>query len=245
VATHLLERAFQETYGLPLKAVLFDEDKVLSSYRRAVSKQIPKATRIAWRLKKDEIQKDVPGITRKKFLYNLSRASYEKEWGKNYQQPTLGEKFLAFLYKLIPKFGPLRVLQFRTPTPQTERMFEQSFNSTMDRYRAFLSDEAADHLKLINNNCDTGGMTGPGVYRMNDEAHARLLGMLAEQNFAGASPVVREELLHFFSEPDAPYATKRNVKAWATVQTQIEQLKAAPLSEVVPTLQPPVVPLSR
>jgi hypothetical protein len=245
VSTVLLERAFQETYGLPLKAVLSDEDKVLSSYRRAVSKQIPKATRIAWTLKKDEIQKDIPGITRKKFLYNLSRASYEKEWGKNYQQPTLGEKFLAFLYKLIPKVGPLRVLQFRTPTPQTERMFEQSFNGTMDRYRALLSDEAANHLKLINSNCDTGVMTGPGVYRMNDEAHARLLGMLAEQKFAGASSGVREELLHFFSEPDAPYATKRNVKAWATVQTQVEQLRTAPISEALPTLQPPVVRLSR
>ena len=136
VATPLLERAFQETYGLPLKAVLSDEDKVLNSYRRAVSKQIPKATRIAWTLKKDEIQKDAPGITKKKFLYNLSRASYEKQWGKNYQRPTFGEKFLAFLYKLIPKFGPLRVLQFRTPTPQTEKMFEESFNATLDRYRA-------------------------------------------------------------------------------------------------------------
>jgi hypothetical protein len=73
VATTLLERAFQETYGLPLKAVLSDEDKVLSSYRHAVSNQIPKATRIAWSLKKDEIQKDAPGITRKKFLYDLSR----------------------------------------------------------------------------------------------------------------------------------------------------------------------------
>jgi hypothetical protein len=37
--------------------------------------------------------------------------------------------------------------------------------------------------------------------------------MLVEQQFAGASPAVREELLHFFSEPDAPYATKRDVKA--------------------------------
>ena len=73
VATPLLERAFQETYGLPLKAVLADEDKVLNSYRRAVSRQIPEATRIAWTLKKDEIQKDAPGITKKKFLYNLSR----------------------------------------------------------------------------------------------------------------------------------------------------------------------------
>ncbi len=188
VATPLLERAFQETYGLPLKAVLSDEDKVLNSYRRAVSKQIPEATRIAWTLKKDEIQKDAPGITKQKFLYNLSRASYEKQWGKDYQRPTLGEKFLAFLYRLIPKFGPLRVLQFRTPTPQMEKMFEESFNITLDRYRALLSDEAAGHLELMNDNFDTGGMTGPGKYRMNDEAHAKLLGMLAEQNFAGARP---------------------------------------------------------
>jgi hypothetical protein len=234
VATPLLERAFQETYGLPLKAVLSDEENVLNSYRRAVSNQIPKATRIAWTLKKDEIQKDVPGITKKKFLYNLSRASYEKQWGKNYIQPTFGEKFLAFLYKLIPKLGPLRVLQFRTPTPQTEKMFEESFNATLDRYRAFLSDEAADHLELINNNFDTGGMTGPGKYRMNDDTHAKQLGLLAQLQFAEASPQVRDELTHFYSEPDAPYATKRNAKAWAKVQAQLAQLKTAPPSEVLP-----------
>jgi hypothetical protein len=63
---------------------------------------------------------------------------------------------------------------------------------------------------------------------MNDEAHAKLLGMLAEQKFAGTSRGVREELLHFFSDPDAPYATKRNVEAWAKVQEQLEQLKATP-----------------
>jgi hypothetical protein len=80
---------------------------------------------------------------------------------------------------------------------------------------------------------------------MNDEAHARLLGMLAERKFAGASPGVREELLHFFSEPDAPYATKRNAKAWAKVQMQLEQLKAAPPSEDLPLFQPAEVPLPK
>ena len=245
VASPLLERAFRETYGLPLKAVLTDEDRVLNSYRHAVSNQIPKATRIAWTLKKKEIQKDAPGITKRKFLYNLSRASYEKQWGKNYQRPSFGEKFLAFLYKLIPKFGPLRVLQFRTPTPQTETMFEKSFNTTLDRYRAFLSDEAAGHLELPNDNFDTGEVTGPGKYRMNDEAHAKLLGMLAELKFAQAPPGVRAELLRFFSEPDAPYATKRDVKAWAKVQVQLEQLKAAPPAEVLPPFQPVEAPLPK
>ena len=242
VALPLLERAFQETYGLPLKSVLSDEETVLNSYRRAVSKQIPQATRIAWTLKKDEIQKDAPGTTKKIFLYNLSRASYEKQWGKNYLRPTFWEKFLAFLFRILPKIGPLRVLQFRTPTPQTEKMFEESFNATLDRYRAFLSAEAAGHVELINENFDTGAMTGPGTYRMNDDAHAKLLDMLAEQKFAFASPAVRAELLLFFSEPAAPYATKRNVKAWAKLQVQLEQLKAAPPPEVLPSVKPPEVP---
>jgi hypothetical protein len=39
---------------------------------------------------------------------------------------------------------------------------------------------------LINDNFDTGGITGPGKYRMNDEAHAKLLDELAKQNFSGA-----------------------------------------------------------
>jgi Zinc dependent phospholipase C len=238
VAIPLLEQAFQETYGLPLKAVLTDEDQVLSSYRHAVSEQIPKATRIAWTLKKDKIQKDAPGVTKNKFLYNLSRSSYEKQWGTNYQRPSFGEKFLAFLYRLIPKFGPLRVLQLRLPTPQVETIFEASFNTTLDRYRAFLSDEAAGHLELINDNFDTGGVTGPGKYHMNDAAQAKLLGMLAEQKFVGASAGVREELLHFYSDPDAPYSTKSNVQAWAKVQTQLEQLKTALPPEVSPSIQP-------
>jgi Zinc dependent phospholipase C len=223
VATPLLERAFEDTYGLPLKAVLSDEDKVLNSYRHAVSKQIPKATRIAWTLKKDEIQKDAPGTTKKKFLYNLSRASYEKQWGKNYLKPTFWDKFLALLYKLVPKIGPLRVMQFRTPTPQTEKMLEESFNATLDRYRTLLSDEAGGQLKLINENFDTGGMTGPGIYRMNDEAHAKLLDELSKLNFSGASMELHAEMVEFYGHSDAPYATKRNPKAWAKVQAQLEQ----------------------
>lgn len=80
---------------------------------------------------------------------------------------------------------------------------------------------------------------------MNDEAHAKLLGLLAEQNFAGASPGVRQELLRFYSEPDAPDATKRTAKAWAKVQMQLKQLKTAPPSEVLPSSQPAEAPLPK
>jgi hypothetical protein len=227
VSAPLLEQAFQETYGLDLKSVLSDEDKVLGSYRHDVSQLLPKATRIAWSLKKDEIRKDQPGITRKKFLYNLSRASYQKSWGKQYQQPTVGERFLAFLTKIIPKVGPLKVLQLRTPTPETERMFEASFNATLDGYRKLLGQIDPGQPSLPNDNFDTGGVTGPGKYRLNDEAHAKLLDALAKQNFGGASPELRSEFLEFYGHADAPYSTKRNRKAWAKVQAQLEQLKKA------------------
>jgi len=120
VAPRVLEQAFQETYGLELKKVLGDETRVYGSYRHAVSALLPKATRIAWHLKKDEIQKDEPGTTKRKFLYNLKKSNYEKEWGKDYTKPKFSDKVLAFVYKLLPKIGPLRVLQFKTPTPGTE-----------------------------------------------------------------------------------------------------------------------------
>ncbi len=225
VSVSLLEQAFQETYGLDLKHVLSDEDKVLGSYRHDVSQLLPKATRIAWSLKKAEIMKDQPGMTKRKFLYNLSRASYQKNWGKQYQPPTFGERVLAFFVRILPKIGPLRVLQLKTPTPETERMFEASFNATLDRYRQLLSQVGSSQPDLPNDNFDTGEIARPGQYRLNDETQAKLLDALAKQNFSGAGPKVRAELLEFFGHPDAPYATKRRPKDWARVQAELEQLR--------------------
>src|SRR5215831_5418690 len=232
VARRVLDQAFLETYGLELKSVLLKEDKALNSYRRDVSKLIPKATRIAWHLKKDEIKDDIPDATKKRFLFNLSRSNYEREWGKNYKKPSPGEIFLAFLYKLIPKIGPLKILQFRTPTPETEHMFEASFNATLSRYRKLLAETGDGTLQLENDNFDVGENTGPGKYRMNDEAHAKLLDELAETNFAKLTRETKEELLHFYADPDAPDATKRPAKAWAKVQAQLLQLKAAPVAPI-------------
>ena len=232
VSVPLLEQAFQETYGLDLKSVLTDEDKVLGSYRHDVSQLLPKATRVAWSLKKNEIMKDQPGITKKKFLYNLSRASYQKNWGNQYYPPTFGEKFLAFLVRILPKIGPLRVLQLKTPTPAAQKLFEASFNTTLDRYRQLLAQVGAGQLDLPNENFDTGEIPEPGKYRLDDTTHAKLLNALAQQNFSGASPEVRAELLQYYGDPNAPYATKRKPKDWAKVQAQLEQLKKV---DVVPS----------
>ena len=225
VAVPLLEQAFCETYGLELREVLEDEGKALGSYRRDVSNLIPRATRVAWALKKKEIKHDVPGITRSRFLYNLKRSSYEREWGRDYQRPSAWDQFLAFLYRILPKIGPLKILQLRTPTPQTEAMFEQSFNATMDSYRKLLAEAGRGELKLPNDNFDVGAPTPPGQYFLNDDTQAELLDRLAKKNFVNVSPELRAELLEFFADPNAPNATKRKPKEWSKVEVDLQQLK--------------------
>ena len=239
VAEPLLERAFQDTYSILLQSVFDDLDKAIGSYRYAVHSAIPKATRVAWALKKDEIKRDVPGITRKKFLYNLSRASYEKEWGNVYQRPTFGEKFLAFLVKLLPKIGPLRALTFRTPTPEAERMFMGSFNTTLEDYKHLLDEQRNGHLKLSNNNLDLGEVSPPGNYFMADRAYASLLDDLAKDHFKQISAELRTAILDYYENPSAPITTKKNVKEWARVTRELEELKTtAPSRPVVSDIGP-------
>src|SRR5579864_1814376 len=173
VSANLLERAFQETYSMTLGSLFGDLDAAIGSYRYSVHTVIPKATKVAWVLKKKDIQRDLPGTTQRKFLYNLSKASYEKEWGTKYQRPGFGTNFLAFIIQLIPKIGPLKVLSFRTPTPETEKMFMASFNVALGEYRHLLADVGAGHLDLPNLNFDTGSMLHLGSYFMQDEAYAR------------------------------------------------------------------------
>jgi hypothetical protein len=230
VALPLVERAFQETYGLELSSVLQDEERVINTYRHDVSSLIPRATRIAWKLKEDQIKKDLPGITRQKFLYNLSRASYEKQWGKDYSKPGPGDAFLSFLYRILPKIGPLKVLTFRTPTPQTEKLFEESFNVTLDRYRAFLTELREGAVTLPNDNFDVGETTARGKYRLNDDTCAQLLDKLAERNFTDTSAELRAELLRFFSSSDAPFSTSLSEKARAQLKNDMQRLENVTLS---------------
>ena len=127
-----------------------------------------------------------------------------------------------------PKIGPLKVLQLRTPTPQTEHKFEASFNASLDEYRKLLHEVAAGALRLPNDNLDTGALEQPGKYRLNDETHANLLDMLAKHEFQDVSPELRADLLDFFAHPNLPHATKRKPKAWAKVQRQLMQLRTTP-----------------
>jgi zinc dependent phospholipase C len=233
VAKPLLERAFQDTYNIPLSSVFSDLDRAIGSYRYTVHSTIPKAVRVAWVLKKDEIQRSTPGMTRKKFLYNMSKASYRKQWGKNYQKPGRGTRIVAHIIAIVPKIGPLKALSLRMPTPQTEAMFLDSFNKALDQYQHLLDDERAGHLNLTNRNFDTGAPTKPGAYFMADQAYARLLDDLAKDHFKVVSPEVKSDILAYYKDSNAPIITKKDAKAWVRLNQELDELKSAGPSESV------------
>jgi hypothetical protein len=226
VSKPVLERAFLDVYGLDLESLMPNIDHVIGTYRRTVSSLIPKATRVAWVSKKKEIAQRTPGVTRKKFLYNISRASYEKSWNKNFSEPGFGSKLLAFLLEIVPKVGPLKVLALRMPTPEVETMFMASFNATLDQYRHLLAEQSENRLSLINDNFDVGRVTEAGQYRLADDSYAELLDRLTEHGEA-VDTALRSDILQYYGDLSGPISTKHDKRHWQKLVSQIEGLRNA------------------
>jgi hypothetical protein len=225
VAKPLLERAFQDTYGMRLEKVFLDVDLTFGSYRRAVGTILPAMTRVAWQIKKQEIRKDSPSVTRKSFLFNLSRSSYEKEWGATYKQPGIRSKLLATVFRVMPRAGPFRPLSFKRLTPEIEKMYMASFNSAISHYRELLSEQNSGSLELPNDNLDVGAFTPAGKYKLTDAAYSQLLHKL-QGHYAEMPPELRGDVLAFYHDLNAPNSTKADDKDWAKVLEELGQLRA-------------------
>jgi len=226
VSKPLLERAFLATYGIEFKDLFVNVDLAIGTFRRSVSALIPSMTQVAWATREKEIAKLTPGVTREQFLFVMPRQSYEQEWGTQYSRPSAGHRILGALFKIVPKVGPFRPLEFRTPTPEAEQLFLRSVESALRQYRTLLAAVANGRLVLPNRNFDTGGPVTPGTYRLVDDVYAKLLEKLAHRHFEGVPAALRADILGFYKQTDAPIATKRDRHAWQAVLENVEQLKA-------------------
>ena len=226
VAKPVLERAFQATYGLEMKDVFFDEDRSIGSYRYAISQMVPQLTRIAWRDKKDEIAKALPGVTQKEIVYRFNRREFERAYGTKYRKPGVPARLLAFVFKLLPKVGPLRSLQFKSPTPEAEALFLKSLNDTRGRYRAALESLGAGRLDLANTDFDTGKPSARGEYELADETYAELLHRLADRKFAGLPDALRRNITAFYAGPPNRTASKKEQKRLERIRRELAALAA-------------------
>ena len=228
VSRPLLERAFQETYGLRLDQVLLDVDLAIGSFRRATSRVIPEMTRAALTAYHPEEVKDKPNFNKKQFMYNLSRAQYEKEWGKDYHQPGFFTKVLGFALRWVPKIGPLKGLAFKMPTPEMEDLYFKGMNQTVEDYRKLLRQAGDGTLQLTNNDCDTGRTTRLGEYALCDATYARLVQELFKRGFGKVQPDLRGNLLAFYDSAPPPKRTKKAQKAWRRTASELAVLRSGP-----------------
>jgi len=223
VSKDLLDRAFLKTYDLRLKDLFFDIDLALATYRFSVSSLVPNVTRLAWAIKQKEILKDTPTISRRQFVYNIKRASFEKDWGTKYTRPGVGARILAFFFRIVPGVGPFRGLGFKVPTNQTEKMFEDSFDASVKRDSGYFAEAAAGDLRVSNRDLDTGKQVSPGEYSLTDKTYDKLLVKLAAKHFDGINPDLRANILGFYGRMKSPDPHG--------IGTQLQALQALPTSQ--------------
>ncbi len=226
VAKPVLERAFYDTYGLRLSESFPNFDRTIGSYRNAVSKVIPTATRIAWAQRQKDIQKSEPGITRSRFVYVMRRSSYEQDWGKDYDRPGMGDHLLGALLRVIPPIGPLRALRFRMPTPEVEKIFMQSFDKAVFQAQASLDEEKARRLRMRNLNYDLGRPVPPGSYKLQDRAYSFWLDKLTKSDLRAVSPTIRQTILSYYRVPDAPMQSEKHAAARKRLVEELRALQA-------------------
>jgi len=226
VAKPLLARAFAGTYALEMNDVfLFDEDLAIGTYRHSLSQTIPEITRVAWRDKAEEIQKLIPGMSQERFVFQISRREYEERYGAEYKRPSFFAKLLAFVYRLLPKIGPLKPLKFEAPTPEAERLFLASLRDTQSRYRASLDAVGAHRLSLANTDFDTGKRSVHGEYELADETYAELLDRLTKTKMQGVSAALRGNILAYYAAAPDRVSGKKEAKRLPKIREQLAMMR--------------------
>jgi hypothetical protein len=225
VSKPVLERAFKSIYGLDLDDVFTNLGLAIGTFRWTVNTTIPEMTKVAWESRHHEIAAQAPGMTREQFLFRMSRAEYEQLWGTEYKRPNFWHRLCAALLRIVPKVGPFRTLAFKPLTPEAERLFLVSFSSTVQRYRTFIDAASRRRLDLENRNLDTGQPVKAGDYRLADEAYARLLDKLADDDFKDVPAALRRDILAFYATPVARGSTTSDRKHLRRIREDLDELR--------------------
>jgi len=73
---------------------------------------------------------------------------------------------------------------------------------------------------------DTGDRVKPGGYPLTDETYAKLLDEITRSATPVVPATLKQNLLDYYADPNAPITTKKDPKKWDRVQQQLTQLRA-------------------
>lgn len=225
VADSVLDRAFYKTYDLHLNDIFSNFSRAVGTFRWAVKNFFPALTKAAWATKKSAIKKENPTITAKRFRYQMSRANYNKEFGRHRDKPGVFSFLFAALIRILPKIGPLAPLKFKAPTPQVEKLYVQSFDTVQLHYSNSLKTLLSHKIALTDKDYDTGMDTKPGEYKLTDQTYCDLILKLQDKNFDSMNSTLKQNLLHYLDSGVAFSHEKEKKKK--EVREAVQQLKAS------------------
>ena len=199
VDTSVLARAFLETYGLDINQVFNNNlPMAIEIFRFIVANIFPLITKSAWSFKSSEIIKKDETVTSKRFRYKMSLREYNKEFGTGYKHPGFFPSLLSLAIQVLPKVGPTRALKFKTPTPQAEIYFDQSFDTTMLHFAANLRQLNQPNIILKDKDFDTGKPTESCEYSLADKTYNTWVLNLENDNFKNMTPSIKQNILGFY-----------------------------------------------
>lgn len=231
VPRRLLEKAFFETYGLSLHDMLGNERPAIRGYRSAVRGFIPFFARGEVVLHRHQFLPELPNSDFDKYNQELSRAEFRKQWQNAYRTPGFRGHLAAAIIFVVPKIGPAALLGIKIPTHDTQQLYARSMNETLTHYRRRLNQAKSaplDEFGLVDRDLDTGAKVRPGSYARTDRTYAKLLHQVVSRPQMKIPRGLREDVLAYYANPNAPITTKRDAQAWALVQEELVKFKAMP-----------------
>lgn len=248
-----LALAFYQTYGITEDFSVGNRHKFnVGTYRFATRTFIP---RIAYAVtllhrKHEPAETDTPDAV--EIETESAEAAKLYDWAAFHKRATIETHLLAGVLWVLPKVGPLSMVAVKGPTPATEADYMHSVVSSTSAMRAqlarFTPPEArlastAGHAyplaqlepldpehPLPNRDLDTGQVVKPGGYLLTDETYAGLLEKLTSAPDKPIPPGIKADVQAYYSDPNAPIATKQHADQWQKVQEELKILAAMPTS---------------
>jgi hypothetical protein len=235
VSRDLLDRAFYVTYGLSLSSVIGNESHAISSYDWAVRAFLPRVAFAEALLHRKSFPPDgdLPGLP--EFERRLKETSARNGWEQyRKRKPSFRTRVVAVLIAIMPKVGVLSDLAIRGPDRDSEEKYIEGVNQSADRFLQLLgeiSDKGHAGFAIPDLDLDTGYATRPGAYRLTDRTYATLLAHVTANN---ATPPIglRQNILAFYSDPNAPIETKKHPGQWKKVEQELIVLRDMPATRI-------------
>jgi len=154
----------------------------------------------------------------------MGRANYYQEFGKKHRRPGFFTNVLSWFILVLPKVGPLRSLKIKAPGPVAEKLFIQSFDTTLLRCSAATKILGSENIYFTNIDFDTGNNTEAGEYKLADVTYGKLILKLNKEEFNYTNTELKQNIIEFYNQVKPTDGNKKERKEWKKITHALERL---------------------